>query len=446
VRRELIELLRCPFSAAPLRVEVMEADADEVEAGILRGPATDFPIVAGIPVLRGGDDDALTLLGRGDLDGAAAAALVRDLPLSRLDAVVPLLAGFRPTRGVARRLDEMRRSSAWARGRAALTSSISDPDPLLRLAMLDNREANAEGYRYFRYRLGLPRHLVALGCLAGSKPSQDPVIEVGCGAGHLTWQISALFAPRPVLAVERELYLAWIARHFIAPDAGLVCADARALPVRSGAFSLGVAVDVLSFVSEKPSAVQELERVVRPDGGLVLTALINALAEHEFRGEPLPPDDWSGLVTGLEHRLYDDDVLLERYLARQGPPPVDSTTASAAKTVTILAGEAGLAAIDTSWERWPHALGRLGPHPLLEVVSRSGDDLVVEPQPPSPGFVRDNPGLRRYLGDRMHLPRAAIDDARAGRSSAAVDDLVGCVALLGYPERLEADAWSRLGC
>jgi SAM-dependent methyltransferase len=442
MRRDLIELLRCPFSAAPLDLEIHEADGDEIDTAILRGPVTDFPLVGGIAVLRGGDEGVVERLRRGDHDGAAAMAIVRDLPLSRLGEVVPLLGGLRPTRALARWLEARRQRSTIERGRAVLAPFPSDPDPLLKLAMVDNRRSNPEGYRYFRYRLGLPRHLVALGCLAGAAPGGEPVIEVGCGAGHLTWQIAELLEPRAVLGLERELYLLWIARHQLAPRASFVCGDARVLPVRSDAFSLAVAVDVLSFVTEKAAAVREMDRVLVPGGGLVLTSLINSRAEHEYRGEPLSPEQWAALVVGHDHRLYGDDTLLDRYLARSGPPSEADPVSTPAKTVTLLAGDAALAAVGHHWTAWPHAIGRLGPHPLLAPVSSSADEVRLAPRWPSPGFARDNPGVDRYLSEPVRLTRAAIDDARAGRSSVAVDELVARVALLGYPNRYAPDPWS----
>jgi len=432
-----------------MALEAFEVARDDVAYGVLHGPTGNYPIVAGIPVLRGGDEKVVDHLRSGDLATAEALAVVRDLPLSRLDALGPALADLRPTRALARRLAVRRDRAATARATEALTASVTDPDPLLQLAMVDHRKPNVEGYTYFRYRFGLPRHLVALSAMSAARPGPEPIVEIGCGAGHLTWQIAELQAPRPVIAIERELSLLWIARRHLAPDAGFVCADATALPLATASCSLGVAVDVLSFITAKATAVRELQRVVTPAGGLLLTSLINALAEHEYRGEPLAPQQWSGLIDGLEHRVYDDDELLDRYLAGRGPASEESSGPIASRTITMLAGDATLAGTGTSFEGWPHATGRLGPHPLLAPVADAspgqGDEIILQARPPSPGFMRDNPGLQRYLPAEVRMDPNVIDDVREGRASPAVDALVAGVILLGYPGGPGFDPWPRIG-
>jgi len=442
VHRELTDLLVCPFTAAPLVLDAMETDGDEIEQGVLRGPVAEFPIVAGIAVLRGGDHDVVAALRKGDHGTAEALAVIRDVPLSRVDALAPALASLRPTRWLAQRLGDWQRRAAARRARAALDLSMTDPDALLRLTMLEQRAPNPEGYRYFSYRLGLPRHLVALGCLTAARPGPEPVLEVGCGAGHLTWQIASLLAPRSVLALERELDLLWVARRFIAPEAGLVCADARSLPVRSRSCSLGIAVDVLSFVTDKVTVVREIERVVGEDGGMILTSLINAEACHEYAGEPLSPAQWVGLLSVPEPHLYDDAVLLDRYLRGDGPPvewrPVDGVP----RTVTVLAGRAALEGVGSRLGRWPHAIGVLSPHPVLEQHWQQGGDVVLRRASPSRSFDRDNPGLDRYLTDQVLVSAAVVADTRAGRRSKAIDELVGELSLVGFPERCADKRWA----
>ncbi len=311
--------------------------------------------------------------------------------------------------------------------------------------MLEGRRPNPEGFLYFRYRLGLPRHLVALSCICAATPDDRPVLEIGAGAGHLTWLISAHHSPRPVVAIERELYLLWVARHFVAPGATLVCGDARALPLATDSCSLAVAVDVLSFVSEKASAVRELERVVGPAGGLVITSVINADAEHEFAGEPLDPDGWAGLLGGTDRLVLDDDELLDRYLAGHGPPDRASAAPPDSRTISILAGPAALAGVGEAFADWPHDRGRLGPHPLLgpadEPAGPNEDRVRLARRLPSPGFGRDNPGLARYLPRAVDVSRSAIDDARAGRRSSEVRDLLSRIVLIGYPETFAPDPW-----
>ena len=445
MRSDIVDLLRCPRSGAPLELEAHERAGDDVEAGLLHGPAGDYPIVAGIPILLEDPGERVVALVRaGDHATATAVAVARGVPLSRLDPLVPALLSLRPTHAVGRWLADVRDRSVAARTAAALAASSDDPDPLLRCTHLESRASNVEGYHYFRYRLGLPRHLVALGAVAASRPVDRPVLEVGCGAGHMTWQLRLLVAPRPMIGLEREFHLLWAARRHLAPEADLLCGDATSLPLADAACSLGVAIDVLSFVGGKAVAVRELRRVVGADGGVVLSSLINRDAAHEFAGDPLPVDAWTGLAAGEPVGAFADSTILDHYLDGRCPPSraEDPEVLATARTVTVLAGAAALAGVGSALDGWPHALGRLGPHPLLAPApAPAAGELCWRRSPPSEGFARDNPDLDRYLPASLCLGADIVEATRRGARPSALDPHVARVAVLGYPERWPADPW-----
>ena len=446
MREGLVELLRCPRSGASLQLEAHERDGEEVEFGLLRGPAGDYPVVAGIPIfLDDPGDGVVAAVASGDHASAAAFAVARGVPLSRLEPMVPALLSLRPARPVGRWLAGVRDRSVTKRVGQALAASALDPEPLLRLAHLESRSRNVEGYRYFRFRLGLPRHLVALGSVAACRPADGPVLEVGCGAGQMTWQLQRLLAPRAMIGVEREFHLLWSARHHIAPDADLVCADATSLPLGERTCSLAIAVDVLSFVGGKAVAVRELRRVVDDDGGLVLTSLINGDAAHEFAGSPLPVAAWAALADGLPSVTLTDRTVLDSYLDGWCPPASadDVAALEASRTVTLLAGRAALAGLGGALGGWPHAVGRLGPHPLLVPVDPPAPGVRCwRRTSPSPGFDRDNADLDRYLPAELRLDARVVAAARDGERPRALDSAVATVAVLGHSERWPADPWS----
>lgn len=445
MRADLVDLLRCPRTGSGLTMEALERDGDDVEAGVLRGDAGAYPIVAGIPLLRGGDDHIVDLVRRGDLATATALAVVRDIPLSRLDALVPLLLDLRPARAVGRRLLQHRDRAVARTAATALAGAAGSPEPLLRLAYLESRRPNPEGYRYFRYRLGLPRHLVALGAVAAARPGPGPVVEVGCGAGHLAGQFQSMLAPRRLVAVERDLDLLWIARRHLAPTVDHVCADAAALPLADGSCSMAIAVDVLSFVEAKATACRELWRALERGGGLVLTSLINASATHEFAGAPLPVPAWRRLLAGAEHVAVADQTVLDAYLGGSSAPGRSDRGAvlERARTITLLAGAAATSGAGAPLHGWPHAIGRLGAHPVLHRVA-GGDGTTVRYRRdlPSPGFLRDNPDLDRYLPQDVTVGQGTIDEARAGGMPPALAGAVARVAVLGYPAGWPEDPWS----
>jgi ubiquinone/menaquinone biosynthesis C-methylase UbiE len=101
------------------------------------------------------------------------------------------------------------------------------------------------------------------------------VLEIGCGAGHLTAQLAARYGR--VDAVDSSAAMVELAARQ-AQQAGLgervsvAQADVHALPFASGEFDLVVAVGVIPWLHSPADAVAEMARVLRAGGQLVLTA------------------------------------------------------------------------------------------------------------------------------------------------------------------------------
>jgi SAM-dependent methyltransferase len=109
---------------------------------------------------------------------------------------------------------------------------------------------------------------------AGVSPGSS-VLEIGCGAGHLT----VCLAQRglTVRAVDSSPGMVDLASRQAA-DAGFAAsvsvsqADVHALPFKADEFDLVVAVGVIPWLHSPGAAVAEMARVLRPGGQLVLTA------------------------------------------------------------------------------------------------------------------------------------------------------------------------------
>lgn len=91
-------------------------------------------------------------------------------------------------------------------------------------------------------------------------------LDVGGGAGYLTRALRKAGA-RCVLVDADIGELSWRGP----PVAGSVVADARALPVPTGAVDLVVSSNVLEHVPEPLAVVDEMARVLRPEGHLWLS-------------------------------------------------------------------------------------------------------------------------------------------------------------------------------
>jgi SAM-dependent methyltransferase len=98
------------------------------------------------------------------------------------------------------------------------------------------------------------------------------VMDVGCATGYGT---AALASGQPrgrwVAGLEHDTVLARDAgRRY--PWVPLVCGDAAALPVLGGALDAVTLLDVLEHLPDPKKALEEVRRVLRPGGWLILSA------------------------------------------------------------------------------------------------------------------------------------------------------------------------------
>lgn len=99
----------------------------------------------------------------------------------------------------------------------------------------------------------------------------ETITEIGCGNGLYLAGLAACGHRGPVIGVDLSPGMLTAARR-AAPLAGLACGDATALPVRTNAADVSLAMHMLYHVPEPERAVAELRRVTRP-GGRVAVAL-----------------------------------------------------------------------------------------------------------------------------------------------------------------------------
>ncbi|MFD3191761.1 class I SAM-dependent methyltransferase [Sedimentitalea sp. HM32M-2] len=100
-------------------------------------------------------------------------------------------------------------------------------------------------------------------------PADRDWLEVGCGTGALTQSILSLAAPKSVLATDQS---ADFVTHAEAetPDGRVTfgVADAMRLPCADASVDIVTSALVLNFIPDKPAALAEMCRALRPGGVL----------------------------------------------------------------------------------------------------------------------------------------------------------------------------------
>ena len=122
-----------------------------------------------------------------------------------------------------------------------------------------NLAARQSVYAYQQPRIDLARETLALAGLGG----RETVADIGCGNGRYLAELARRGHAGPVLGVDMSPGMPLAARSQ-APTAGLLVADAMAVPVRDAAAGLTLAMHMLYHGPEPERAVRELRRITRP--------------------------------------------------------------------------------------------------------------------------------------------------------------------------------------
>ncbi len=209
------------------------------ESDLLRCPCATYPVVDGIPIIT---------------DWAKNRSFTVDEVLAR---------HLPPASGLAAKLV---RKLLPPRGRIR-TAILNRDATFLQLAEALGRVGDLD---YFRYRFSDLSYIASAAVAAPL--SRGPVLDLGCGAGHLVTALAKRLPKGLVVGLDLHYSLLYLARRFLAPDALLVCADAAArLPFCDGAFEASISADVFQYLPDLTTTAAELIRVTR--GPILLSHL-----------------------------------------------------------------------------------------------------------------------------------------------------------------------------
>jgi SAM-dependent methyltransferase len=128
-----------------------------------------------------------------------------------------------------------------------------------------NLAARQSIYAYQRPPIDLPREILGLAGLSG----HEVVADIGCGNGRYLAELARRGHSGPLVGADLSPGMLLAARGR-APEAGLLVADATALPFPDAAADLTLAMHMLYHVPEPDRAVRDLRRITRPGGRLIV--------------------------------------------------------------------------------------------------------------------------------------------------------------------------------
>lgn len=428
---------------------------DELEYAVLACYCDHYPIVAGIPILQKGSigsagqtvDKVIALIEAGKHREALNSMLMPRSP-SSADLAPSWVRTLPSVRGIGRlkTLFGQPALRAWRKRGAAFLTHLGDHVTACDLFDFyfcyltgDAREP----YSYYAFRFSQPRHLVALSFASLINRPQKPILDLGCGFGHITRHLLQRAQDQPVIGVDRDFFGLYVARGWIAPKAEYVCSSAdTSLPFPDSTFSTVFCSDAFWVFLHKATCIHELKRLAQETGLILLVGLRNKLVEHPqypYHGG-LPPEGYEALVADMPHRLIAGRDVLTRYIQKQGPPLARSTEVGRLRDeqwLSVVASRREELLQDYGYfEDWPHAQGRLMLNPLYREEGRDEfGKMHLHLTMPSPKYEAENGECRLYEPETVSIDSKVLIDLADGHRTAEVERLIEQCVVLGMPER-----------
>ena len=175
---------------------------------------------------------------------------------------------------------------------------------------------------------------------------------------------------------------------------------------------------------------------------MILVWIHNALFRCPYDGLPLPPEGYQSLVADMPHCLVADSDVLARYLQKKGPSLAcsrDIRRLAHAPLLSIVASDRQEVFEDYgSFEKWPHADGRLGLNPLyVEERQDSVENVQLRRTFPSAFYIEEHAQCKEYLPEAVSVNSQVLADLAQGLRTPALQRLIEQFVVLGIPDRYQ---------
>ena len=269
-----------------------------------------WPVVDGIPFLRVGREklaaEALACLDDGDAEGGLVALLA-----DQDDWWTGPTAEAASLRELVRQRDRL---------------TLREAMTLLRWGPVAD---------YFMHRWSDPVFLAGLALVEAHWTQPCTAFELACGIGHHLRELTR----HGVAATGADVVFAklWVARHWVAPRARLLCLDAAQPLPALGSFDLVTCHDALYFLEPKAAIVAGLRALLQPARGVLAIGHVHNREWPNFSaGAALTISDFAALLPDAQ--LYDDAELTCALVEARAPRPVGASDLREAEAFAAVAG------------------------------------------------------------------------------------------------------------
>ncbi|MDD4650653.1 MAG: class I SAM-dependent methyltransferase [Methanothrix sp.] len=240
------------------------------------------------------------------------------------------------------------------------------------------------------------------------KGYQERVLDLSCGAGHSSFILSANIKPKHLFCADYNFRNLSFARNYMAKEADYFCIDASyPLPFADGIFSSVLMMDAFHSIPSRASLAKEMERVVSPQGLLLLLHEHSSLYRHYAYGHLLPPSGWARLFQRLPVRVLSEKSVVEDFLSndlldlKRESSPADLNR-SMALTIVGCRDSSAFRIYRDLWKDILNNKNKLIINPIYNIKQVSGK-LILKIKYPSDYFRLEYPLTEKYLPEQCQI-------------------------------------------
>ena len=227
----------------------------------------------------------------------------------------------------------------WWRGPAADPAALRDlVRNRARLTLRDAMARLAWGpvADYFAHRWSDPTFLAGLALMEAHWTSPRTAFELACGIGQYLRALSQ----RGVACTGADVVFAklWVARHWVAPEAELVCLDAAVMPwpMEDARFDLVACHDAFYFLEPKAPILARLRALAGEGGWLAIGHVHNRDWPNLSAGAAVTVEELAALFP--DGTAYDDAELTRAAVERRAPRAAPPGALTGAEAFSVVAG------------------------------------------------------------------------------------------------------------
>ncbi|MCW8085698.1 class I SAM-dependent methyltransferase [Sabulicella glaciei] len=184
---------------------------------------------------------------------------------------------------------------------------------------------------YFAHRWSDPTFLAGLALVEAHAPAPESVFELACGIGH------HLRAQRQrgarVTGADVVFAKLWVARHWVVPEATLLCLDAAQPWPELGRFDLVCCHDAFYFLEPKPAILQRLRAL---GGMLAISHVHNSDWPNLSAGRAMTAAEVASMFPGAT--IYDDAELTRALAEGRAPESRPAAALAGAEAFSLVEG------------------------------------------------------------------------------------------------------------